>query len=237
MKCQRFANQFLFFDSKAFNRISTELFEPEYWQQQNAVTGKALGRGITWFVRYEEKHLVLRHYRRGGLIGRFNPDLFAYLGIKLSRPWMEFQLLAKMTTLGLPVPKPVAGRLIRKGLFYQADLIISRIDGARDLVKVMENEIIPQQLWFEIGKVIASFHRAKVYHSDLNAHNIMLDKSSKVWLIDFDKCGFKKGDSWQAGNMARLLRSLEKEKQLNPALQWQASHWPLLMKGYESLSR
>src|SRR5690606_27773464 len=40
--------------------LSSDLFEPSFWQARNAVTGTATGRGTTWFVRDGERHLVLR---------------------------------------------------------------------------------------------------------------------------------------------------------------------------------
>ena len=40
-------------------------------------------------------------------------------------------------------------------------------------------------------------------------NNSKLNK--KCWLIDFDKCGQKSGDSWKQGNLERLHRSFVKE--------------------------
>ena len=34
--------------------------------------------------------------------------------------------------------------------------------------------------------------------------------TGKAWIVDFDKCGFRTGDEWKAGNLARLQRSLHK---------------------------
>lgn len=76
-------------------------------------------------------------------------------------------------------------------------------------------------------------HDLQVNHTDLNIHNILVDNNSVVWLIDFDKCGVKEGDSWKESNLSRLKRSFYKEKNKRDIC-WQESDFEQLLIGYHS---
>ena len=82
-------SQTCWFDERLFPDFSTEAFEPAYWQGRDAVTGQSRGRGVTWFVRHRGLSLVLRHYWRGGLMGKINPDRFWFHGVESSRAMAE----------------------------------------------------------------------------------------------------------------------------------------------------
>ena len=215
-------------------QFTPEIFTSDYWQQQQAITGTAQGRGTTYFIRQAEQNWVLRHYYRGGLIGKINHDSYLYTGINNTRAAKEFQLLKTMTDLGLPVPKPVGFCIVKHGLFYQADIITNRIAQATDLVALLTEQSISHQLWQAIGHCISQFHQQGIYHHDLNAHNILIDSNNKVWLIDFDQGKQQKPhQSWQQGNMQRLLRSFEKECNKIAGFHFQQSCWQALIASYE----
>ncbi|WP_413700205.1 3-deoxy-D-manno-octulosonic acid kinase [Psychromonas sp. KJ10-10] len=179
------------------------------------------------------KKYVLRHYYRGGLIGKVNSDNFLFQGLKQTRAYQEFELLDKMNSLGLPVPIPYAGKISCSTVFYKADLIIELIEGAQDLVAILTKQAVHESRWREIGRVIRLFHDHNIYHSDMNSHNIMIDTSDKVWLIDFDKCAQRESGPWKEQTLARLLRSFRKEKTINNKLNWDEANWTTLMQGYQ----
>lgn len=212
--------------------LSSDVFEPSFWQARNAVTGTATGRGTTWFVRHGEHELVLRHYHRGGLFGRLVKDLYAGLDPDNSRAMRELALLAAMRAEGLPVPAPIGARLRRVGPLYRADLLITRIPSATDLLAVLQTGALSADRWQQIGAMIGRFHAAGIDHTDLNIHNILLDEAGQSWLIDFDKCSRRAAGDWQQANLARLRRSLDKEKRMDPGLCWSGSEWQALLKGY-----
>lgn len=230
MKIDKINGQYYFFDDDAF---SASFFQLQFLQDNNLVIGSSIGRGVTWFFHYHGKGYVLRHYYRGGLIAQINNDHFLFQGLKNSRAFKEFKLLEEMNLLGLPVPKPYAGKVTQRGLFYQADLIIELIEGAKDLVAILKVQSISSEVWYKIGCVIRLFHDKNVYHSDMNSHNIMLDTEMKVWLIDFDKCKFRKSGKWKMETLHRLQRSLQKEKNVDSQLNWQGNDWVSLMDGYQ----
>lgn len=77
--------------------------------------GSAIGRGVTWFVKDESRHLVLRHYYRGGMVGKLVRDRFWFEGVESSRAMAEYRLLAQLSEQGLPVPRPFAARMVKQG--------------------------------------------------------------------------------------------------------------------------
>lgn len=228
----------IWFDGDIWQQCPMDFFDPLYWKNQHAIIGQAKGRGQVVFFSYQEQSFVLRHYRRGGLVGQlFSDDRYFFTGKKRSRPWREFALLGKLNQLGLPAPVPVAIRLIREGLFYRADLITRLIPNARDLSTLLVHQRLSSAVWLQVGRVIRQFHDAGVDHSDLNIHNIMLDENGKIWIIDLDKsCIRKPAFSWQRANLERLYRSLEKERQQLPHWYWLKSDWALLKKGYQGVA-
>ncbi len=223
------------YDKNKLCDFSPQVFNSDYWQDKNAIVGSAQGRGTTWFIEHNNQEWVLRHYYRGGLIGKLINDSYFYQGIAKTRAAQEFSLLAKMQQLNLPVPAPVAYQVVRSGLFYHADLLSQRIEKAQDLVAILTSKPLDPKLWQAIGKTIQQFHQQGIYHHDLNAHNVLIDDHEKVWLIDFDRGEQRKiNKSWQQANMQRLLRSFHKEKARLPSFYWQAQQWQQLLHGYQS---
>jgi 3-deoxy-D-manno-octulosonic acid kinase len=222
----------MLFDEEHFSEPTTDMFSGLYWQTQNAIIGQAKGRGITYFFEHNNNEYVLRHYRRGGLIGKVLSDQYLFSGIEQSRAWQEFTLLQHMRTLELACPTPVAAMLKRSSFYYQADLISTKIPNAQDLHHILLKERLPADVWQKIGQTIAEFHNQQIYHHDLNIHNIMLDNTQKAWLIDFDKCAIKNGNDWKNANIQRLHRSFVKEKRLH-SIHWQTADWEILLSAYK----
>ncbi len=231
-------NIYCVYDSNEIENFQESMLDAHYWQAQNAITGSAQGRGTTWFIQTSHnQHWVLRHYYRGGLIGKFNKDSYWYRSQSTTRAAQEFNLLKQLQQLNLPAPKPIAYRVVRKGLFYHADLLSSRINNAQDLVAILTEQSISDILWKKIGATIKRFHDHKIYHHDLNAHNILIDANDNVFLIDFDRGELRNShnsQAWQQANMARLHRSFLKESNQLAQFHWQAEQWSSLLEGYLS---
>ena len=227
-------------ESSVSQKMQPNWFDSSYWKTENRIVGQAKGRFITWFIKplallpEVSNEWVLRHYYRGGMIAKVSKDRFFYTGIKNTRCYLEVDLLIKMLGMSLPVPKPIGARVIKKDLFYQADLLMEKID-ATDLCGILKKRELSNKEWKNIGEVIAKFHSNGVYHSDLNAHNVMQDSDGKIWLIDFDRCEIRKNElTWQQQNLARLKRSFLKEKALYSTFYFDEDSWCDLMKGYQT---
>ncbi len=192
-----------------------------------------------WFIRQQNgKETVLRHYYRGGLVGKLNKDKFWPEPAAQSRAMAEFSLLWQMRLWGLPVPRPCAALYQKHGFSYSADILIERIPGTTDLAHLLQQRPLTNAEWQQLGALIASFHQHQVYHSDLNCHNILLDSQGQFWLIDFEKCAIRTAadfpdQSWKTQNLQRLLRSLNKEKQQLPVFHWQHDQFAALELGYQ----
>lgn len=194
--------------------VAPEHFSETFWQAEGAIDGTAGGRNLVYFIKTDnvlsERPLVLRHYYRGGLIGKFNKDTFIAIGTP--RSVAEFVLLKQMHKEGLPVPAPVAAQVRRYGLFYRADILIERLPCDGDLFTLLKETQVEAGIWHAVGQMIRQFHQAQIFHSDLNCHNILVKQQPLMcWLIDFDKCGRRQGSEWKEQTLARLRRSLLKE--------------------------
>jgi len=230
-------NQWALIDTSMCNIDPVNLFNIAYWQKNNAITGTAQGRGTTYFIQQGNQEWVLRHYYRGGLIGRLVSDSYLYLGLAQTRAIKEYLLLAQLQQWKLPAPAPIACNVSKHGLHYKADIITARIAQARDLYTLLKAESLSEEMWHKIGRTIGRFHQNQVYHHDLNIHNILIDHNNDVWLIDFDQGAIKTGKHWQQANMNRLLRSFHKEKNKNPNMHWIELDWQPLLDGYQSSRR
>lgn len=207
------------------------LFEPAAWRRRGQLLGSAQGRGETAFVGDGSYEYVLRHYRRGGLPGRLVRDSYLWTGLENTRAWREWRLTAELYQRGLPVPRPVAARVERNGLFYRADLITLRIPAARSLAQALAQGALPAERWQAIGACIRRFHDAGVHHADLNAHNILLTADG-VYLIDFDRGRLRAAGYWRQGNLARLFRSLRKLYNESLDIAFGDADWQALLAGY-----
>jgi 3-deoxy-D-manno-octulosonic acid kinase len=215
--------------------LGIDTFTSEYWQFQNKITGKAQGRGTTLFIEHNHHQWVLRHYQRGGMIGKVLSDQYLFTGVEHSRPFEEFRLLAAMRKEGLKVPLPVAARIYRRGVIYRGDLITEKIPNSQDLHRVLCHKPLGKDLWRSVGEAMAAMHKCQVHHHDANIRNIMMDDDQQIWLIDFDRCRKRKGHHWKTSNLDRLLRSLQKEKNKNPIFHWSFDDWQYCLDGYHSM--
>lgn len=227
----------LCWDSTVFHEAEGVLFEQSYWQKRNSIIGHSSGRNTAWFIQNDDKRMVLRHYYRGGLIGKLIQRSFFYQSASFSRSFKEFRLLQRMAAEGLPVPKPVAALYRRSGLTYQASILIELLPGCQDLYQRLLTEPMDEALWRAVGKTVAQMHAKQVYHSDLNCHNILLNDQGKIFLIDFDKCDYRPEQSWKSENLERLLRSFNKEKQKQASFHFEQKDWQLLLDGYQSVMK
>jgi len=198
------------FDASVSPQVGHEWFAPDYWRGQGALQMQSGGRGGVAVVDTPAGACVLRHYRRGGRIATLMRDRYLWTGADRTRPFMEFRLLAEIARLGLPGPAVLAARYRRHGLFYSADLITRRIAGAQTLAERLADGRLDGELAGEVGALVARFHRAGIWHADLNAHNVLVTEDA-LYLIDFDRGRLRAPDeAWRQANLQRLHRSLFK---------------------------
>lgn len=227
------ANQLILANPEIFPEIKADYFEADYWHERSKVTGTAGGRGVATFFNHNHHQLVLKRYLRGGLFGKLVKQSYLTFNAENNRAYKEFELLYWMKAQGLPCPTPAAAMITLLGPITRASLITEKVANAKDLVVLLQQSALDDKVWFKVGQMIKRFHHAGIYHSDLNAHNILLDDKGELWLIDFDKCERReKAGLWQGRNLARLLRSLEKESNRLSNFHWSKNNWINLTMGY-----
>lgn len=230
-------NCFFLFNFSPALQDQSQFFQPDYWQRQQRIIGSAKGRGTTWFLQTEDLfgvNCALRHYYRGGLWGKLNKDRYRFHQLDTTRSFAEFELLNKLHQAGLPVPKPIGAKVERTRFgCYRADILTEKVENAQDLAVYLQTQTLSPAQWQQVGKLIRQLHNQQVCHTDLNAHNILIQQQSKrpFWLLDFDKCGVKTGDFWKASNLERLKRSFLKETE-RMKIQFSEQDWQQLEQGY-----
>lgn len=193
-------------DASIAAQVGDDWFDPAHWQS-GTVAG---GRGAAWQVQTPAGAAVLRHYRRGGAVARLLSDRYFWNGAERSRPFAEFRLLRHLQALRLPAPRPLAARYRRSGLFYRADLLTHLIPEAQTLAELVRDRRLDAVLMRQVGAGVAAFHANRVWHADLNAHNV-LAAAGTVHLIDFDRGKVRASrQGWPQQNLERLRRSLLK---------------------------
>lgn len=129
--------------------------------------------------------VVVKHYMRGGLLGKFVGR--RYLRNGMTRCEGEFNLLQVARSAGISVPEPVA--FISQGaLWYRAWLVTKEIKDEQSLAELsLSDEEHARDFMEEVVKQVTLLIERGIWHVDLHPGNILIDSSSKVYLLDFDK--------------------------------------------------
>jgi len=229
----------ILYDKAIINQISEERFAPAGWLHSEPLAGslRSAGRGNTMYVGNIPRQFVLRHFMRGGLIGKLVRDRYLWTGEDNTRAFVEWRLLAKLAVNNLRVPRPAAARYRRHGLTYSADIITVRIPEVSPLSQYITEHPRDEDFWRSTGAAIREFHAYGVYHADMNAYNLQIDASGRLWMLDFDRGRLLPPGAWQQKTLDRLRRSLNKIKSLDPHVHFDAGNWESLLDGYFSASR
>ncbi|NJS36261.1 MAG: 3-deoxy-D-manno-octulosonic acid kinase [Brachymonas sp.] len=239
---------------------------PNHWWSTSEQPGldvskqTTAGRGRVRIMSWHsdtDSFAIARHYQRGGLVAKLMDDRFLHEASHRSRAMREWQLLREMRSQGLPVAQPLAARYAASGIVYRADLLMAWIPDTCTLAQAVaadspllkthafraQPSLAWQAVWQSIGQAVARLHAAQVHHSDLNAHNILVQTecepetiSRQVFIIDFDRCERRADAAFKAENLQRLLRSLRKEHRLGKAPLWDETHWLLLTQAYNAFA-
>ena len=163
--------------------------------------------------------VVIKHYRRGGLISRFIKK--TYLGLGKPRCQSEFEMLSHVRSIGVSAPQPVAfGH--RGGLFYQCWLATLEIRSHQTLAQLSRVDLERSlEMIDSVAEHIERLIQAGIRHVDLHPGNVLVDPDDHIFLIDFDRAGPSRLDqrSLRSRYLERWKRAVTKHR-LEPAL-WQ----------------
>ncbi len=209
-------------------RVTQDWFNAATWGDQARPVSSG-GRGGAWFLQAGEDKLVLREYRRGGLVAKFARYAYAFTREADVRSFAEFRLLNAMLSKGLPVPRPVAAWYRKLSpIQYRAAIIIERLENTSPLADLIAE--LDGDAWESIGETIRRFHDAGVMHADLNCFNVLV-RGDEYFLIDFDKSRLTADSAparWKEANLDRFSRSLVKVAGEHT----RARVWSYFMNGY-----
>ena len=132
-KIQQIGQDYILYDADKLGNAGNLSFDRSTLVERGSILGAAEGRGTTLFIQHNGMDMALRHYHRGGLAAKLSADQYLWTGLERTRAWREWHLLATLHQLKLPVPEPVAARVVRSGFFYQADIITLRIPQAQSV--------------------------------------------------------------------------------------------------------
>lgn len=174
---------------------------------------------------------VLRPYRRGGLVGRFNRRRY-FAG---NRAFDELVCTHRLRRRGAPVPEALAAVQVSLRPGYAGCLATRRVPRSRPSSIALAAPGAPVEALLEaMGRSVRRFHEAGGVHADLNAHNLLVsdDADGPVTIIDLDRgsvCGGPAPPRIVRANRQRLRRSLRK-LELFEALE----RWDAFLRGYET---
>jgi len=129
--------------------------------------------------------VVIKHYRRGGLMRYFIKQRYLKLG--KTRAQIEFKLLQVVRNLGINAPEPVA-YAHRGCIFYRAWLVSRAIKHPLSLalLSLKDEKKTRQAMESVIGQISVLIQNG-ILHVDLHPGNIVVDGAGQIFIVDFDK--------------------------------------------------
>lgn len=224
-------NMSAIFDGDTYPEFDPLWFDQARWRAEGKPIETTMQRGSVLVLERGSEAWVHRHYQRGGFAARLVYDHYLWLGLERSRPFREWRLLNYMHRRGLPTPRPVAARVLRRGLAYQADIVTVYLPATTSVSSRLREGDVDDSHWTDIGAMVRRIHDQGIDHPDLTAHNILLDPRGKVFVVDFDNARFRSSGSWRQAALARLQRSLRKVA-LETGTEFDQRGWGLLLDGY-----
>jgi tRNA A-37 threonylcarbamoyl transferase component Bud32 len=154
--------------------------------------------------------VVIKHYRRGGLMRHLIKRRYLMFGKTRAR--REFELLELVETFGINVPQPIV-YAHRGRLFYRTWLVTRQIHQSMSLARLsLRDEKKAGLAMQSVIEQISALVQNHILHVDLHAGNVVVDKAGKVYLLDFDRGRVYHGNRQKLKNryVARWQRAVAK---------------------------
>lgn len=176
------------------------------------------GRGGTYRIRLDDgEAVVLRFYRRGGLVAHLVRD--TYWGWP-PRPFVELAATAEAHRRGVPVPEVLGARVDRLwNGSYRGALVTRHLADTATLwerLKGTPDGEHRRRLFRGAGYAVRTLFEAGIYHPDLNLNNCLVreeDGIIEVFVVDFDRARVRKtalGSVLRRRTLRRVERSARK---------------------------
>lgn len=186
------------------------------WASERSSTSLPFGRGEIYAADSpfpQVERIVVRHYRRGGLLAPLLRD--RYLRTGRTRPEREVRISAEARRRGIPTPLVVAAAWYGHGPVYRGDLVTEMIPGAETLADLLfsgDRRPDAEAALTLSGGLISMLEANSILHADLNAMNIVFSRNDGALyphVIDLDRARIT-GNHDGHPMLLRLERSLRK---------------------------
>ena len=173
------------------------------------------GRGAAYGVTLGGIAAVVRHARRGGLLGPLLGDRYA----GVPRHVRELDWSRRLAGAGIRTPPFLAGITYAAGLAHRADVATARVPGL-DLAGLFFGDAPPgpdvrDATWRAVGRLVRSLHDAGWVHPDLQLRNVLVSGAPPLaWLLDVESCRDAAGEAARRRNLERFYRSWAKWNRL-----------------------
>ena len=181
------------------------------------------GREAAWGITLPgtDRRVVVRHNRHGGAFRAVTGDLFLGMG----RAPLELEVCIHLRGQGIDTPSVDGYAVYPAGLgFSRSDVMTEEVRDALDLgatlqrvgPKTVEREFV----WTAVKGLLVRLAAASARHHDLNVKNILVTANRgdgpHALVLDVDRVTIEEDTTRaDAGNRARLLRSIEKWRRLH----------------------
>jgi 3-deoxy-D-manno-octulosonic acid kinase len=197
--------------------LQCELGDPELLCAQQTGIMHA-GRGVMPTIELESpaERIVVRKYRRGGLLRFLNADIF----LGRHRSFNELAVTLHAVEEGIPVADILGALSLRVcGPLYRHYLVSRELTDCCDLPAWFQEQGSVDEDVAVLARCVADrvrhMHDCGLYHGDLNLKNILVSRTDvrQLFIIDWDKSTHRQGalglDDRQR-NVVRFYRSAEK---------------------------
>ncbi len=185
------------------------------WASDTLPPARALpgGRGgAAAFPLRPDLAVVLRPYRRGGLVARLTRG--HYVGLS-PRPFRELRAAAALEAAGVPTPEPLGAAVLwdAPGL-YRGAFATREIWGAANLWQFLQQAPPAERgpACAAAATTVQALFAAGALHPDLNLQNFLIRRAAtglEAWLIDLDGVHFATvTPRHRAAAFARICRSI-----------------------------
>ncbi len=174
------------------------------------------GRAPLGLVEDEHGSLLVRTYRKGGLLRHVRGRLFRGRW----RPLAELVLHRRLLDADVPVPDAVGCVVLLRPLGWRGFLLVREVAQSLDLEAWLYGvphaiEASPADVLRAAGRAVRRLHDAGVSHADLHPKNLLVTPDGDVLVLDLDKARtFERplDDAERLTNLVRLARSIEKHR-------------------------
>lgn len=168
------------------------------------------GRARHALVRVHGEAWVLKAYRRGGVVGRWNSERYWGAG----RFFEELRIAALAERSGVATAEVLALIVEPAGLgSVRAWLVTRFLQDAKPLLAYF-GAPAEHVIFRAAGKVVRQMHLANIDHHDLHLGNIMASFDGLLpvaHIVDWDRARLRARGEWNPfSNLSRLWRSVEK---------------------------